>query len=244
MIPIARNRSTRRRRRIKSIPFKSINRLALDAAVASSVTTSVDGVTQWADLGPNGNHFVNDHAAGSQPGYNGVELTFDGSDHLHNDGRSTIPQTGGWTVTFRARTPNTTIQQVVLAQFLAGIAGRISLTTWTAGQWRLFWSPMSADIRAGSVASNEYQVVTFQRSGDGELCSLRVDGVLVGTRNVSATDAVLQTGNLIGANTSSGGFDTSPTNHFTGGIQRIGVWSQAFSGGDLVAIENWTSNGG
>ena len=225
------------------IPFAASNRLALDAAVASSVTTSVNGVTQWADIGPSGNHFFNDHAAGSQPGYNGAELTLDGNDHLHNDGRSTIPQLGGWTLTFSARTPIQAAQQIVFAQFLAGIAGRIAATTWTSGQWRLFWSPMAADIRAGSVASNEYQVVTVQRSSDGKLCSMRVDGVLVGTREAAAADAVLQAGNLIGANTVSGGFDTSPSNHFTGGIQRLGVWGQALTGGDLDAVEDWAVNG-
>ncbi len=236
-VPMMRSRSSRvRRSRGYNLPFEVDNRIALDAAVASSVTTSLDGVTQWADIGPSGNTFTNDHTAGSQPGYSGGLITFDGGDHLHLAG-DLIPATGDWAAVIRLVINSTSGDPVFFAQYLLGLNGRLLFRS-QFGQYRFHVAPgVILDAAAPSIGVPT--TLAYRRAGN--TWTHRVNGS--GPSTTASQSVLAAGGNTIGCRSDSA-FDSGHTNHLDGSIERIGIWQGTFNNDDLAEIEDWASNGG
>lgn len=236
MIPIARNRSTRRRRRIKSIPFESINRLALDAAIDTSITTAGGAVSLWEDIGPSGRDF----AAGVTPDHDDANniVNFNGSNDYLTGGAGLLPATGDFTL-------------VVRASFTGGRSNNFLSnynhnSTPSTGAWAVYTVYTAGDniprfyaafasgmmlSAASAISPVGLHTITVSRTGN--TFAFRTDGGLQSTATRSDS---LYTGppRLGVANT---------RDYLKGGIQRIGVWGQALSGGDLDAVEDWAVNG-
>lgn len=245
MIPLAQQTTGRRRRRA-AIPFASQNVLALDGSKPSTITQSVDGVTQWADSGPIGNHFFNDHASGSQPGYTNPNVTFDGGDHLHRDPDAgptgLIPATGDWAMTSRF-TPSATAEENLFAQYIADVNNGRLLLRVEAAQAELFLgndaSQPTVQVQGGTISSGTPYTISARRIGNTFV--LRLDGTQVATRTDAGTRSILQEGNVIGARNGSApsGYDGALTGFLNGSITRVGLWHGTFSDSDLQQIETW-----
>lgn len=245
-VPMIRGRSSSRVRRSReyNLPFAVDNRLALDAAVASSVTTSIDGVTQWSDLGPTGNVFANDHAAGSQPGYSGGLVTFDGGDHLHRPG-GLFPATSDWAFVARHRFDSISSgNNSLIAQYETPTApSRFFIGISSGGLYYVFWQNV---VTLNGPAPSVGVPTTLAVWRTGSSLRLRINGG--GTYTASAgTGSIYQVGNVIGAYSfTTGNYDdaSNMVSHMTGSIQRLGIWHGTFSSSDIAEIENWASNGG
>lgn len=228
-----------------AIPFEASNLLALDGSVPSSVTESVDGVTQWSDSGTSGNDFVNNHASGSQPGYANPTLTFF-DDHLHRDpvgGLGLIPATGDWTLVARFSV-SATNDEALFTQYIPQAGnGRLNFRV-ISGQLSLFLgnsadgSP-SVQVSGGTISTGTLYTATAVRSGS--TFNVRLGGTQVATRTDSGTRQILQTGNLTGGFPTSGANYDAPNSFLNGSIIRIGLWS---GNPDVQALEDWAKTSG
>ncbi len=221
-----------------AIPFSDTNRLALDAAVHGSITTAGGAVSLWEDIGPSGRDF----AAGVTPDHDDANniVNFNGSNDYLTGGSGLLPVTGDFTLVLRFGFSGGR-DQALASSFDSGVS--TTPGTWaidlTSGNVPRAYITPSGDksqllLQGSALSSATQHTMTLSRSG--HVFTLRTGGVQrhqltdTGSPREAATPYV-----RLGVRYN--------TRYLLGGIVRLGVWGQAFTGGDLEAVEDWAVTG-